>query len=105
MIFQALADFVLQFSEHGIQQRRRLHFDFRRVNQLFVKKSGEQQPQQVTGDVRDGALGRQIFPVQMIDAAVPRIGRDQFVREFGDGFHSKGFTTKPQGPKRNSLKR
>ena len=71
MIFQALADFVLQFSKNGIQQRRRFRFDFRRMNQFLVKKSGEQQPQQVAGDGRDGALGRQIFSVQMIDAAQP----------------------------------
>ncbi len=64
------------------------------MNQFLIEKSGEQQPQQITGDVRDGALGRQIFSIQMIDAAVPRIGRDQFVREFGDGFHSEGFSTK-----------
>ena len=69
IVFEALADFVLQFAENRIQQRRRLHFDFRRMDQFLVKESGEQQPQQILRDGRDGAFGRQIFAVQMIDAA------------------------------------
>jgi len=63
------------------------------MNRLLVKKSGEQQPQQIAGDDRDAAFGRQIFPVQMIDAARFGVGRDEIVRKFGDGFHGKGITT------------
>jgi hypothetical protein len=35
----------------------------------------------------------------MIDAAQPRVGRDQFVREFGDCFHKNYLTTKKPGNK------
>src|SRR5882724_3750169 len=66
------------------------------MNQFFVKKSRKQQPQQILCDGCNDALGRQIFSVQMIDAADTRIRRNQFVREFGDGFHGEGFTTKEQ---------
>ena len=94
LVFEALADFVLQFAEDGIQQRRRFHFDFRGMNQFFVKKSGKQQPQQILRDGRDGALGRQVFAVQMIDAAHLGVGRDELVRELRDGFHGAETTTK-----------
>ena len=87
MIFEALADFVLQLSQDQIQQRRRLHLDFGGMNQLLVKETGEQQPQQILRDGRDGALGGQVLAVQMIDAADLCVGRDQAVRELGDGFH------------------
>ncbi len=87
LVFQALADFVFQFAENRIQQRRRLHLDFRGVDQLFVKETGEQQPQQILRDGRDGALGRQVFAVQMVDAAHLRVGRDEVVGEFGNRIH------------------
>ena len=93
MIFQALADFVLELSENGIQQRRRLRLDFGGMDQLLVKETGEQHAQQIHRDGRDGAFGRQIFAVQMIDAADARIRRDQLIRELRDRFHGEGFTT------------
>ena len=43
IVFEALADFVLQLAEHGIQQCRRHHLDFRGMNQLLVEETGEQQ--------------------------------------------------------------
>ena len=46
-----------------------------------------QQSQQILRDGRDGALGRQVLAVQMIDATDLRVGRDEIVRELGDGFH------------------
>jgi len=52
------------------------------MDELFVKITGEQQPQQILRDGRDGTLGRQVLAVQMIDAAQSRIRRDEFVREF-----------------------
>jgi len=41
MVFERLADFVLQRAEYGIQQRRRLHLDLGGMDQLFVKKIRE----------------------------------------------------------------
>ena len=64
-------------SEDGIQQRRRFDLDFRGVDQFFVEETGKQQPQQILRDGRDGALGRQVFAIQMIDAAQLGVGRDQ----------------------------
>ena len=64
------------------------------MNQLLVKKSGEQQPQQIVRDGRDDALGRQVFAVQMIDAARLGVGRDELVREMRDGFHEAKTNTK-----------
>jgi hypothetical protein len=69
------------------------------MNQLLVKKSWKQQPQQIAGDVRDRALGRKIFSVQMIDAAQPRIRHDEVVREFGDRFHKSDLPQNCEGRK------
>ena len=57
------------------------------MNQLLIEKTGEQQPEQVVGERGDDALGRQVFPVQMIDAADAGIGGDKLICELGDGFH------------------
>ncbi len=96
IVFEALADFVLQRAEHRIEQLRRDHLDFRRMDEFLVEISGEQQPQQILRDGGNGAFGRQIFPVQMVDAAHARIRRDELVCEFSDRFHGKRFTTKEQ---------
>ena len=53
----------------------------------LVKEAGEQQPQQILRDSRDGALRRQVFAVKMVDAAELRVGRDEVVGQFGHGFH------------------
>ncbi len=63
------------------------------------KKPGNSTPQQIHRDGRDGAFGRQVFAVQMVDAADARVGRDQLVRELRDRFHREGFTTKERGNK------
>lgn len=78
-IFQAFAEFILEISEHGIHQCRRHHFDFRRMNGVFVKKSGEKHSQQILGDGGDGTFGRQILSVQMVDAAHFGVRGDQLI--------------------------
>jgi hypothetical protein len=35
----------------------------------------------------------------MIDAAEPRVGRDEFVRELGDGFHKNHLPQRREGKK------
>jgi len=64
------------------------------MNQLFVKKTREEQPQQILGDARDGAFGRQIFAIQMIDAAPAGVRGDKLIRELGDSVHSLDLTQK-----------
>jgi hypothetical protein len=64
------------------------------MDRLLVEETGKEQPQQIRGDGRNGALGRQIFAVQMIDAADARVRRDQLIRQLSDGIHAKPFTIK-----------
>ena len=52
MVFEALADFVLQRAQHRVEQFRRRHLDFRGVDRLLVEEAGKQQPQQILGDGR-----------------------------------------------------
>ena len=59
------------------------------MDQLLVKVPGEQQAEQILGDGVDGTLGRQIFAVQMIDAADAGIGLDKLVGQPGDSFHNR----------------
>ena len=94
IVFEALADFVLERAEHRIEQLRRHHLDFRRMDEFFVEETGEQQPQQVHGDGRDGAFGRQVFAVQMVDAADARVGCDEFICQLGDRVHEGECITK-----------
>src|SRR5260370_39465457 len=51
------------------------------MNLLVVEKPREKQLQQIRGDQADGALGRQVLPVQMVDSPVPRIGCEQLLRQ------------------------
>ena len=46
LIFQALANFVFERAQHGIQQGRGFHSDFGRMDQFLVKKAGKQKPEQ-----------------------------------------------------------
>jgi len=71
------------------------------MDQFFIEISGEQQPQQIHRDGGNGALGRQVFAIQMIDAAHARIRRDELIREFGDRFHDGEFTTEARRQKVN----
>lgn len=92
-VFQTFADFVFELADDGIEQGGSFHLDLGGVDGFLVKKTGEQQPQQIAGDGRDDALGREIFAVQMIDAARLRVRRDELVGELRDRFHGEGFTT------------
>ncbi len=56
---------------------------------LLVEKTGKQQPEQILRDGRHGALGWQIFSVEMVDAAGFGVGGDKLVGELGDGIHEK----------------
>ena len=69
------------------------------MDQFLVEITGEQQPQQILRDGGDGAFGRQVFAVQMVDAADARIRRDELIRQFGDRFHEGEFTTKARRQK------
>jgi hypothetical protein len=93
IIFEALADFVLQFAEDGIQQGGGLHLDLGRVDEFFVEETGKQQAQQIAGDGGDGGLGREIFAIQMIDAAGLGVGGDQFIGQFCDRIIHPGSIT------------
>ena len=79
VILQAFIDFIFQFAQHRIHQRRGFHLDFGRVNWFFVEKTGKQKPQQIGANDRDGASGRKILAIQMIDAARVCIGGDQAI--------------------------
>ena len=69
------------------------------MDQFLVEIAGEQQPQQILRDGGNGAFGRQVFAVQMVDAAHARIRRNELVCEFGDRFHKGEFTTKARWQK------
>ena len=69
------------------------------MDEFLVEISGEQQPQQILRNGGNGAFGRQVFAVQMVDAAHARIRRDELVREFSDRFHKGEFTTKARRQK------
>ena len=92
LIFQAFANFIFERSEDRVQQRCRFSLDFGRMNRLLVEKSGEQQPQQINRDGGNGALGRKIFAVEMVDAAHFGVGRDELVGELRDGVHGGKLT-------------
>ena len=63
---------------------------------MFIKESGEEQAQQIARDDRNDAFGRQVFPVQMIDAAELGVGRDKAVGELGNRFHEARIYHKPK---------
>src|SRR5579871_6347417 len=84
MIFEAFVNFILKAAKHGIHECRGLDFDFGGMDGLFVKKTGEQKPQQINSDERYGALGREVLSVKVIDASEARVRRNQIVRQFCD---------------------
>ena len=49
------------------------------MDRLLIEETGEQQPQQISGDGRDGGFGRQVLAVEMVDAAQLRIGNEQLI--------------------------
>lgn len=54
------------------------------MNDLVVEKTGKQQPEQLGGDGADGGLVRQVFAVEMVDAAFFRVAREQLIGELSD---------------------
>ena len=64
------------------------------MDRFLVEEPGKQQPQQVAGEGGDGAFGRQVFAVQMVDAPDARIRRDEFIRQLGDRFHGQQYPAK-----------
>jgi len=66
---------------------------------VLVKKTGEEQAEQILGDAGDGALGGQVFAVQMVDATHAGVGGDKLVGELSDSFHSEDLPQNPGGTK------
>ena len=59
-------------------------------SQAFVEESRKEQTQQVFRERGDDTLGRQVFAVEMIDAAVLGLRGDEVVGEFGNAaFHAR----------------
>ena len=54
------------------------------MDDVVVEEAWKHQPEQVAGDVGDGGLGGQVDPVQMVDAPMTRITREQGVGDLGD---------------------
>ena len=73
-VFQAFIDFSLQVAGDGAEQSGGLLFDFGRMHRLFLKKTREEQEEQVHGNGRNRALGGKIFSVQMVDASHVGVG-------------------------------
>ena len=57
------------------------------MNRFLVEETGKEQSQQVLRNGDNGMVGRQVFAVQMVDAADARVGGDQLIRQFGDSVH------------------
>ena len=55
------------------------------MNQFLIKKTGEKQPQQVDGDVGNGAFGRKILAIQVVDAPGAGVLGDELVGQLSDG--------------------
>ena len=65
------------------------------MNGAFVKKAGEQKPEQVDGDGSDGGFGGQVLAVEVINATHSRVGNDQLIGELGDrDVHSEDYRIK-----------
>ena len=84
LIFEALADFVFELADDGIEQHGGFCLKLGGMNQFLIEKSGKQQAQQVLGDRGDDALGGQVFAVEMVDAAHARVGGEQLAGQLGD---------------------
>ena len=54
------------------------------MDDVLVEEAREHQSEQVAGNVGDGGLGGQVDPVQMVDAPMTRIAREQGVGDLGD---------------------
>ena len=78
-VCEAFSDFGFQTRQHPLQQQRGLRFDFRGANQLYIEKPGKQQREQIPRDRRNDALGGEILPIEMIDAAHLGVGVYQSV--------------------------
>jgi hypothetical protein len=55
------------------------------MKQLLVEEPGKQEPEQIGGDERNGALRGQILSVQVVDASDACVGSHQTVCQLGDG--------------------
>jgi hypothetical protein len=51
------------------------------MDRFLVEKSGKNQPQQIERDGSNGAFGREIFSVEMVDSAAARLGSNQLIRQ------------------------
>ena len=78
-VLEAFINFVFQVAQHDVHQQGRFHFDLGRMYWFFVEKAGEQKPQQIGGDMRNGAPRWKVFPIEVIDPARPGIGSNQSV--------------------------
>ena len=83
-VLDALRNLILEPAADAVHQRRNLDPQLGGLNRFLVKKTGQQQPQQVGGDRCDGELGRQVAAVQMVDTAHLRVGGDQVIGQLGD---------------------
>ncbi len=84
VVFEALGDFGFEAAKDGFDQRRGLRSEFRGMHKLFVEEARKEEPEQVGGDERNGALGRQVLAVQVVDAAYAGIGGHEAVGELGN---------------------
>ena len=101
IVFETLVNLVFERAEHRVEARGGLHLDFRRMNQLIVKKTREQQPQQVLRQRRHQPFGGKVLAVEMIDAADLRVGGDQFFGELRDRrFHARSIRQRKSESKR-----
>ena len=47
------------------------------MKQFFVKEPGEKQAQKVDRDIRNGAFGRQVLSIEMVNPAGAGVGSDK----------------------------
>ena len=81
---QRLVEFVFQSASDTVEEQCRLGLQLGAVDDVVIEESWEHQSEQVAGDVGDGGLGGQVDPVQMVDAPMTRIAREQGVGDLGD---------------------
>ena len=84
LVLDALGNLILQPAADAVHQHGNLHLQLGGLDRFLVKKTGQQQSQQVGRDCRDGELGRQIAAVQVVDAAHLGVGGDQAVGQLCD---------------------
>jgi hypothetical protein len=68
---------------------------------LFIEKPREEKAQQIDGDTRDRALGRQIHGIQPIDPPDSCVGGDQFIGQLSNSPLHKRSIVMP-APKRKA---